>query len=179
MSAFEVSNTHIDALVSAALQAVPPDGGIRWYHQTPADEIPRTMPGEMLPGHEDYIASLERTHREVTLDNAGTWGAALLAENRRSVNHRYDEDEIEAPYVFTQIHGTFNPVAILKAVSCYEYQSCEHPGWAASEAYDFCQALRARMIRQLAGYRDAAWEVHQPSDVTIGEPVQVYRSSRR
>ena len=162
MSAFEVSDTHIDALVSAALQGAA-YGPLSWHH----GDIPGTAPGEMLPGHEDYLAACQRTRREVNHENAGTWGATLLAENRRSVNHRYAEDEIEAPYVFTRIVGV-NPVAILKALSCYEYQSCEHPGWATSEAHSFCEALRVHMIGQLPGYADAAWEITTPSEATTG-----------
>ena len=86
MSAFEVSDTHIDVLISAALQRGSYGDPLGWYH----GEIPNTEPGEMLPGHVDYISSLKRTRREVTRENAETWGATLLAENRRSVNHRYD-----------------------------------------------------------------------------------------
>jgi hypothetical protein len=163
VSAFEVSNTHIDALVSAALSASR-YGPMRWHH----GEIPRTEEGEMLPGSEDYLAACKRTQREVNHENAGTWGATLLAENRRSVNHRYAEDEIESPYVFSPILGHLSAVAILKAIDCYEYQSCEHPGWESSEAYDFCQALRANMIRALPGYSDAAYEINDPSEATSG-----------
>lgn len=162
MSAFEVSDTHIDALVSAALMGNP-YGPLHWYHDS-REEIPHTQPGEMLPGDEDYLAALKRTQREVNDENAETWGATLLAENRRSVNHRYAEDEIEAPYTFTRIRGALHPVAILKALDCYEYQSCEHPEWPASEAYDFCQALRSRMIHELPGYHDAAWEINDPAE---------------
>jgi hypothetical protein len=166
VSAFEVSKTHIDALVSAALQRTGGDT-LSWHH----GEIPRTLPGEMLPGAEDYLAACKRTKREVSFENAETWGATLLAENRRSVNHRYDEDEIEYPYTFTMIQGRLNAVAILKALGCYEYQSCEHPGWPASEAHSFCEALRHRMIRMLPGYEDAAWEINSPSQATSGSKV--------
>ena len=174
MSAFEVSDTHIDILISAALQRGQYGDPLGWYHA----EIPRTAPGEALPGHEDYITSLNRTRREVTSENAETWGATLLAENRRSVNHRYDEDEIEEPYVFTEYAGSFKPAAILKALDCYEYQSCEHPGWEASEAHSFCEALRSRMIHQLPGYADAPWEVHNASDVMTGEAIQLRQPVR-
>jgi len=163
MSAFEVSTVHIDALVSAALQGTR-FGSLTWYH----GEIPHTEPGEMLTGHDDYLAALARTRREVTRDNAEEWGATLLAENRRSVNHRYDEDEWEAPYTFTEIRGRISPMAVLKAIDCYEYQSCEHPGWKASEAWSFCQVLRSRMIGALPGYSDAAWEITDPAEVATG-----------
>lgn len=163
MSAFEVCVTHIDALVSAAARR-DALGSLSWYH----GEVPGSAPGEALPSRNDYLAALTAAKREVTIANAGAWGAALLAENRRSIDHRYAEEDIEAPYEFTEIRGPLDPVAILKALSCYEYQSCEHPGWRASEAHSFCEALRARMIRSLPGYDDAAWEVSDPAEVVSG-----------
>ena len=171
MSAFEVDPTHIDVLISAALVG-DHYGPLSWYH----GEIPETLPGEALPSHEDYLERLRTTKREVTRDNAGMWGALLVAENRRSVNHRYDEDELEEPYEFTQYAGTFNPVAILKALDCYEYQSCEHPEWKASEAKSFCNALRSHMWHTLPGYKDAKWEVTDASQVTVGNAMRVRRS---
>jgi len=170
MSAFEVSTTHIDVLISAALHRRHSDT-LSWYH----GKIPNTRPGEMLPGGEDYLTALRATRREVTSGNAEQWGAALLAENRASVNHRYAEDEIEAPYTFTEYSGQLNPVAILSAIACYEYQSCEHPGWEASEAHCFCAALRHRMIRMLPGYDSAPWEITDPAQAFTGHPVQVRR----
>ena len=158
MSAFEVSAVHIDALVSAALRGTR-HGHLTWYH----GEIPHTAPGEMLPGGDDYLTALASTRREVIRDNAETWGAALLAENRRSVNHRYDESEWEAAYSFTEIRGDLDPVAILAAIDCYEYQSCEHPEWQSSEAHAFCAALRNLMIHKLPGYADAPWEITDPA----------------
>lgn len=171
MSAFEVDATHIDVMVSAALQRVSCGETMRWYH----GDIPGTQPGEMLPGGEDYASACERTRREVTSETAETWGATLLAENRRSVNHRYNEDEIEEPYIFTEYSGTFDPGKMLSAISCYEYQSCEHPGWQASEAKAFCDALRNKMVRMLPGYKAGPWEVTDASQVTVGDAVRVWR----
>ena len=175
MSAFEVSDTHIDILISAALQRIHGDH-LTWYHETPGSEIPGTEPGGMLPErrYEEYLAALKRNRREVNPENAGQWGATLLAENRASVNHRYEEDEIEAPYTFTEYAGTFKPAAVLAAIACYEYQSCEHPGWKASEAHDFCEALRHRMIGQLPGYR-GVWEINDPSEAFTGHALKVSR----
>jgi hypothetical protein len=167
MSAFEVDKTHIDVLVSAALIRRHGDT-LSWYH----GEIPGTQPGEMLPGRDDYLAALKKAKREVTRENAGMWGALLVAENRRSVNWRYEEDEIEEPYEFTEYAGTFNPVAVLSAISCYEYQSCEHPGWKTSEARSFCEALHAQMVRMLPGY-GTPWEVTDASQVMTGQAMRV------
>lgn len=171
MSAFEVDATHIDVLVSAALQRIHGET-LRWYH----GELPQTEPGEALPSREDYIESLNRMRREVTQETAETWGATLVAENRRSVNHRYNEDELEPLYTFTEYAGTFNPVKILGAISCYEYQACEHPEWKTSEAYGFCEALRGRMIRQLPGYDSP--HVTDASQVTVGQALTVRRPTR-
>ena len=177
MSAFEVDFTHIDVMVSAALQRGRHGDTLKWYHDV-REEIPHTAPGEALPGHEDYISALKRTEREVTEDNAGIWGAALVAENRKSVNWRYAEDEWEEPYEFTRYEGTFDPVKMLKVISCYEYQSCEHPEWKTSEARAFCEALTGRMIGMIPGYSDGPWEVTDAAQVMIGQPMRVRRLTR-
>jgi hypothetical protein len=147
MSAFEVSETHIDVLVSYALQRQGGDS-LYWYFDLQEDKLP----GEALSSGDDYMTRLRASRREVNRDNAGYWGALLVAENKRSVNFRYDDDEIEEPYQFTEYAGHFEPVAILAALNCYEYQSCEHPEWKVSEARAFCEALKARAIRALPGY---------------------------
>ena len=50
---------------------------------------------------------------------------------------------------------------MLKAVSCYEYQACEHPGWLASEANLFCDALRHKLIGLLTIFGLASWGTAQ------------------
>jgi len=170
MSAFEVDATHIDVLISAAL--IRQHGAtLSWYH----GEITWTEAGEALPSgdrYQMYLDSLKKAKREVTRENAGMWGALLVAENRRSVNHRYEEDEIEEPYEFTEYTGHFDPAKILAAIACYEYQACEHPEWKTSEAKSFCDALRMHMIRLLPGY-DGVWEVTDASEVMTGNAMRV------
>jgi len=106
----------------------------------------------------------------------------LLDENVRSVSYRYSNTPITnlpgktdaeylLPFVFHPILRVPKPVEILKMLDCYEYQSCEHPGWEHSEAKVFCNALRHRAIRLLPGYDEAPWEwtdrsiVHQKKEV--------------
>jgi hypothetical protein len=50
-----------------------------------------------------------------------------------------------------------SPVQVLKSCDCYEYQSCEHPGWKQSEAKQFIDALRREAWHALPGYDDAEW----------------------
>ena len=162
MSAFEVSELHIHALLTAGLhnhrtgygQSVSP---LRWFAPSTETEGDHER-GE--PWGPAMIEHYKQRQRELTPETAGQVGAMLMAENRRSVNHRYDETQEEAPYVFEKLPGRPDPIIVLKAISCYEYQSCEHPEWEESEAHAFCEALRHRMIAALPGYDDAdAWEI--------------------
>jgi len=158
MSAFEVSDTHIDALLSAGL-FYDPGNPVRWFRRalTP-EEKAGTYEVGAVSGPEALRLVKELTET-LTLHTSGRVGAMLRLENRRSVNHRYAETEDEAPYVFTKLGGVPNPVVVLKAIDCYEYQSCEHPDWRWAEAFAFCEALRRRMIGQLPGYDQAPWEI--------------------
>jgi hypothetical protein len=85
----------------------------------------------------------------------------LLAENFRSVNHRYaEEGEPAGMYEYREPKVGpigYNPVQVLKAIHCLEYQSCEHPEWETSEARAFLKALEARTIRKIPGYDAAEW----------------------
>lgn len=142
MSAFVVNDDHIRALVAAGLQ----------FKSYPDDKM-RFWAGE-YPG-EDKVTLLTR-------DSADQIANMLLAENYRSVNHRYEEDD--APPTLTTVWTAYlarplDPVVILKAIDCYEYQACEHDEWNSSLAYAFCEALRRRIIGCLPGYEAAPWGV--------------------
>lgn len=156
MSAFIVNNRHLDYLISAGLKDLR-YGPLRWL--APPEEPP-TEPiherGE--PWGPGYVEQVNARRRELTRDTAGHVGAMLAAENRRSVDHRYDESELEDFYTFRHYDGT-EAVQTLKAIACYEYQSCEHPEWEQSEAHAFCEALRHKAIAGLRGYDAAHWEI--------------------
>lgn len=158
MSAFIVGKAHIDYLVTAGLR-LSQTSSLRW-----------TVPGEFEPGDHQRgapwgptaIVSYEKQMRELTPETADTVGAMLLKENYRSVHHRYDElPEVEAdsPYRFEESRHRVEPVQVLSAIACYRYQSCEHPGWTDSEAWDFCHALQNQAIRRLPGWEEAMWEI--------------------
>lgn len=134
MSAYIVTKAHIDALIRLAL-----------IHKVRHGSIDPTLGG----------------------DEAGT---ILISECFASVEHHYPDDKPEElpgptdcywmkPYSYSPL-GDRIPTSIegLKLVSCYEYQSCEHPGWEASDAHRFCEALRDTLIGALPGYEEAPWE---------------------
>lgn len=52
-----------------------------------------------------------------------------------------------------------DPVAMLKLISCFEYQSCEHPGFESSDGYRWAMHARSNMEHALSGYRDAPWTI--------------------
>lgn len=145
MSAFIVDVDHIDALITAGLAFGRDLDPVTWYHPAITD---------------DLTDLADRTHR-LTPETAGRVGAMLLAENARSVNHRYDTDEWEEPYVYHAVPGEPDPVVVLKAIRCLEYQSCEHPEWPESEAFAFCDALRHKAIAHLPGWHSLsiAWPI--------------------
>lgn len=69
-------------------------------------------------------------------------GQMLWDENYASVNHRYSESEPTPDYSPTLTDAPLSPIAVLKALDCYEYQSCEHPGWKTSDAHTLINAVR-------------------------------------
>jgi hypothetical protein len=126
MSARIVSKAHIDALVTAALELGTKDD-----------------------------------------QQANDLGKMLWAENAASIHYRYpDTAENDANYPgpvgFSKAQVDayhfertrhLDPVTVMRAIACYEYQTCEHPGWPASEAHSFCVNLRDDLIGKLPGYR--------------------------
>ena len=137
MSAYMVSAEHVRAMLNAGL-AQAGDDPLTWQ-----------------------VSDNPYTERTLNRATAEAVGAMLLAQNRRSVDYRYDADELEELYT----HGFSSersPVEILKAIACYEYQASEAPDWDESETRAFCQALRLAMIRRLPGYDEADWGIDTP-----------------
>lgn len=161
MSAWVVSPDHIRLLLQAAI-----DGGSTFYYGWTEGAC---APGSWHLAPDDTAA----------LDEAARM---LWDENVRSVSHRYpndapselpaaDCDSVEAAAgefgwrpAYSRIVRKIEPVQVLKAVQCYEYQSCEHPEWHQSRAKAFCASLKDRMIMRLAGYDEAQWGFEAPPE---------------
>lgn len=96
----------------------------------------------------------------------------LYRENVKSVAYRYSEPEFspglpgpcDRPARIDVTAGNLmyqrvrNPIHILKMCQCLEYQSCEHPDYRISLAYQLLQAIVSGAISKLPGYDDAPWE---------------------
>lgn len=152
MSAWIVTKNHIDALITAGLDYQMP---LEW----------------------DGNSGTPYSQTSCRLDarSADKVGRMLWQENLNSIHYRYPDTveggnhpgpmdfsptEVEA-YTYSHFGARrWSPVAVLKAIDCYEYQSCEHPEWETSEAKRFCDALRLHLIHRLPGYEDAPWGIN-------------------
>lgn len=81
----------------------------------------------------------------------------LLAENFRSVNYRYREDE-EPPAIRFRVTGlNISPVQILKMCSHFDYQACETSDYRETRAAKIVDEIRYAAIERLPGYGAASW----------------------
>lgn len=145
MSAFLCSDRHLSALVNAA-------ASLTGYRRL---AIHRYLPVTATP---EALALSGQDEREALFN-------ALFEENLASIAFRYpDAPEVlrwrqtDAPR-FSARDRVVCPVAVLKLIDCYEYQSCEHPTWATSNAALFCVHLRKALIAGLPGYEEADWSL--------------------
>jgi hypothetical protein len=145
VSAFVLGKVHIDAMLTAALDAGR--GGLYWYTESGGG-------------------------KHVTVENVDELGSMLVRENVASVIHRYDDTALhELPgmrqeilatartsiYRFERTQG-FGTGQMMAAITCYEYQSCEHDGWKTSDAAAFCRYLREELCTRVPGY-SGTWEI--------------------
>jgi hypothetical protein len=94
----------------------------------------------------------------------------LWDENVKSVQFRYTSPP-DGDFTITMqdIQNTnwnrpVDCVQVIKSIGCYEYQSCEHPGWKTSRAYQFCQSLLRIALNSVPGYDSAMWGAPAPTD---------------
>lgn len=150
MSAFVVDPAHIDALLSVAING-------------PTDRRSRDHIGWQPP----YVLELLGRPEPLGPSNADAAGAELLRECISSVRYRYPDDGDSLPgpspvpvpeqYEWTDFGTLMTAIECCKAISCFEYQSCEHPVWVYSGSRRFCSALRAGMTSTMQGYDEAPW----------------------
>ncbi len=91
-------------------------------------------------------------------------GQLLLDSNVDSYNARYPREQVNKSdyrYKFRLCRDCLpiNPVQLIKAIQCYQYQSCEHSGWETSKAKEITDSLLRSALRHLPGYNDAKWSI--------------------
>jgi len=134
MSAFTVTNTHINALVRYASRhkiTVFYDNKLGFQYGSKRLNV---------SAHEQEVAQL------------------LLDENIKSVNYRYSETEtgfIE----YDRGAPILTAIQAIKAAQCLRYQSCEHPEYDGSIAERLIEAIISDAIPRLEGYNEAHWAI--------------------
>jgi hypothetical protein len=87
-------------------------------------------------------------------------GQMLWEENHKSINARYTSRvEVCPRFTFKRPATSYGPLAVIKQIDCYEYQSCEHDGWKDSKARRFCRDLKSRLISNMPEYDAAPWGI--------------------
>lgn len=168
MSAWVVSRAHIDALVLA---------GVQW--------------GLVSDPSPERLAEL---------------GRSLWAENLASVACRYPDDNAgDRPgpagfrdddtltYAAPTVEVLLSAAGVVKAIDCYEYQACEHPGWRdpANRAADYVRRLREAVLDSLpadqvqvsrhggrarpAGWEQAPWGVVDLTQIVVPAADRTHR----
>lgn len=118
-------------------------------------------------GHIDMLVQSMIDEGIIVAEVADEVGKKLWTENFRSVNYRYRGRKRRPSYCFTPASGPLEEAIVLLNIGCYEYQTCEHPEWDASQAHHWMRCLTAAIVHRmgidsipLAGERDgdtAVW----------------------
>jgi len=137
MSAYVVSNSTIDSLISTAIELKLCAGLIT------ADSC-----------------------TNVTTENATDFGRMLLRENVRSVAHRYRlagteegaaNDAFVTDYKFSKAHDLNFEGTVAKCIQSLDYQSCETNDWNNTVAHEFLYRLMLKLIERVPGFDAAPW----------------------
>lgn len=99
---------------------------------------------------------------QLTEDNLDQVGQMLVDANTASVNHCYFDNPVHEPYEYRYtrpLHTSWSIVEVLKALHCYEYQTCEPGDWQHTEAHAFCRELQNALVSALSGYDHAPWGI--------------------
>lgn len=146
MSAYIVDRETIRYLVQSGIEAGFQHHlgrKMRWYHDGVShwlDDRNATEVGQML--WDENIASVAYRYPDSIPEG--------LPGPVNDSGYSYFHEDIAVGY-------RWDPVQILKAADCYQYQSCEHPGWWNSSAREFIDVLRKLAWTKVAGYEDAEW----------------------
>lgn len=165
MSCLILPKEHIDVMCWAAAEFSNrlidyPSGAIRLRH--PDGSIERIQISSGRSCDEEGLTRL---------------GQILTEGNYRSVNARYGEDAPVPVYRWEPPRSTdWSCEEVIRAVSCYEYQSCESPGWRDSAAAGACSAIREICVEgivECAGARcghGLAWEIGPETEPARADP---------
>ena len=89
----------------------------------------------------------------------------LWNENIKSVNYRYNETNKRSVSKnwLDLIDEKISNESLIKQINCWEYQSCEHPGFYKSKAYEMMKDLKIVLLNEIVSkttaYELAPWGI--------------------
>lgn len=122
-----------------------------------------------LVSHRHIAAIVKFSGRQKSTHDTLDVANRLAAECVASVHYRYPQADlanlpgpndgsiaVRPEFTFADLRTApmLTPIECLKACACLEYQSCEHPGWDASEACRDLDMIRREAVRRLPGFDD-------------------------
>ncbi|MEU1811053.1 hypothetical protein [Micromonospora aurantiaca (nom. illeg.)] len=115
--------------------------------------------------HLDLLLTAALEWDLVTSEHVDATGRLLWKENLASVAHRYPADRDGSrpgpdgfrdrdvdTYHFRPYPGRVDPEVVAMAGASLIYHSCEHPGWAVSDACRWVTQLRAEATARIPAY---------------------------
>lgn len=146
MSAFMVSEEHINVITHAAQQATSRNLSSRI---------------EVRP-HGGTITVFNLNH------DPDKFAQALADANVDSLRARYGEKSTELGTYYahtyrTPVHTTWSTVEVLKLMDCYDYQACEVPDYPDTVAGKLITQLRDILTSTLPGYQESPWAIGENS----------------
>lgn len=166
MSAFQVGSAHLAYLVGVFRYADA--------HRDAPTFRTGTNPGRGIVGRQDILGSTWWDLHPNDPAGARVMFDRLAEANAYSVGYRYGgEKPPPVPFPGAAPGITCDNVArvaaAMKALDCYEYQSCEPPTWRESEEYAWCRDLRRWLLHKIPGfasaYNAAPWSIMDSVDV--------------
>lgn len=98
----------------------------------------------------------ERVKHDPLVETPDKLGAALWEENARSLDARYGERPDVPEYTWEKVVAS--PGQVAKALSSYDYQTCEHDAWqAGTPIYDLTRAMAFGLLLDVKGADEAEW----------------------
>jgi hypothetical protein len=107
------------------------------------------------------LLNLDRVGRELLIENVKSFEACYRVRRRPKREGMRDEMaralRDARAYRFTRRRA--KPAAVAKIARCYDYQACEHDGWAGSSAKAIADALMAAYPESLPDYEAMPWGI--------------------
>ena len=136
MSAWQLNSTHIAAVAAS-------------FVVRSEEQIRKDLPDWLTDAIDD----------EDRVKDTKLIAAVLASENAKSVNYRYNAAwepvEVSEALIRHFLASPLTDTQFHTAVSCYDYQACEHPSYGTSKAFEYVSAM-LDMIPQAA--KDAPTE---------------------